>query len=233
LHHGQFHPLVPLSATDLAVRTGRDGERSAERPASEAAAGAARHVAAGLDLFPGPDLLRPGLRDEMRRLLDLPGVPAWFRDTHDHSPAWKTSPVSADRLDLHLPALGRGHPRPVRFAAHQPASRRPVGDENHPPGDLPLLAPEGGLATILRPDPDGPPRGDAPRLQVLRVNPQRAPGGLVVVVVLADVDLLPLLARAPRVHDEAHTRPHSCAGDRPKSQPCKSRDILLPTTALA
>ena len=46
--------------------------------------------------------------------------------------------------------------------------------------------------------------GDAEGFEVLRVQGQDAHNGLVLAVVLADVDLLALFAGAAGVHDEAH-----------------------------
>src|SRR5579884_2853572 len=62
-------------AAQLAVRTGRDGEGSAEGAALAAAADAARHVPPRVDLLPGANLVRLGLGGELggRRLIGLGG----------------------------------------------------------------------------------------------------------------------------------------------------------------
>src|SRR5262249_41744533 len=63
-------PCFPQLPADLAVRTGRDDERSAERTALAAALDAARHEAPGVDLLPGRHLARLGLVGEVGGLLD-------------------------------------------------------------------------------------------------------------------------------------------------------------------
>src|SRR5262249_37234566 len=92
---------------------------------------------------------------------------------------------------------------------------------------------------VLGPDPDGPPRGDPQGLQVLGVQGQRAHDRLVLVVLLADVDLLALLAGPAGVHDEAfpgHRPPPSSdlPRDPPESPSCTRipfvRIILVPLT---
>src|SRR5262249_62226034 len=57
--------ILAPSTNDLPVRTGRNGERSAEGTPSETAPDAARHVAAGLDLFPGPAVAVVDLAGEL------------------------------------------------------------------------------------------------------------------------------------------------------------------------
>src|SRR5207245_390625 len=56
---------------------------------------------------------------------------------------------------------------------------------------------------VLGPDPNGAAGLDPDRLHVLGMHVQGAHDGLIRRVILADVDLLPLLGRAARVHDEA------------------------------
>src|SRR5262245_53711688 len=53
-----------------------------------------------------------------------------------------------NQLHPHFPALRGGHSRPVRGLAHEPAGWRAVGDEDHPGGDLAILAKEGGLTDL-------------------------------------------------------------------------------------
>src|SRR5262245_3296277 len=102
--------------------------------------------------------------------------------------------LRSDRLDLDLPVLGGGHPRAIGLRPHEATGRRSVGNEDHAPGHLPFLAEKRRLAPVLRPDPDGPARSDPQGLQVLGVQGQSAYDRRVLTVVLADVDLLALLA---------------------------------------
>jgi hypothetical protein len=55
--------VVPLSAAYRAVRTGRQGKRSAQLPAGTATADAPRHVAALRDLLPRRGIFRRTLAD--------------------------------------------------------------------------------------------------------------------------------------------------------------------------
>src|SRR5712691_13410888 len=82
------------------------------------------------------------------------------------------------------------------------AGRRSIGDEDHARGDLPFHASEGGLAA-LGPNPNGATGLDPDRLHVFGMHVQGAHDGLIRGVILADVDLLALLGRAARVHEEA------------------------------
>src|ERR1051326_6608702 len=82
------------------------------------------------------------------------------------------------------------------------AGRRSVGNEDHPFRNLAFDTPERGLAKVgsdsditTGPNPD--------QLHVLRVHRHRPDAGLVLGIVLADIDLLALLRRAAGVHDEA------------------------------
>src|SRR5688572_22149915 len=69
------------------ARTGRSDERSAERPAAEAAADPARHVPAdlGVDQLPGLDLLDLGRIEPLRELGPLDCTHFWMGllQTHD------------------------------------------------------------------------------------------------------------------------------------------------------
>src|SRR5262245_18963880 len=114
------------------------------------------------------------------------------------NPAKSVGRLRRDYLDLHFPALGSWHPRPIGVPAHESAGWRAVGDEEHPERDVAFLALERGLA-VLRADAEGRPGGDAERLHVLGVHGQRIDNGLVLRVILADIDLLALFAGAARI----------------------------------
>src|SRR5262249_54321625 len=109
--------------------------------------------------------------------------------------------LGPDRLHLDLPAFRGGHPRAVGAAAHESSGARTIRDEDHARGHFPLAAPERGLA-VGRADPDCSPRGHAHGPHVVRMHGQGADDGLVLGIVLADVDLLTLLGRATSVHEE-------------------------------
>src|SRR5262245_41208660 len=74
---------LPLPS-NLAVRTGRDDERSAKGSALVAALDPARHVPPGVDLLPGRSLARSGLAGELgcRGLFDFPAVFTRFFGPH-------------------------------------------------------------------------------------------------------------------------------------------------------
>ena len=74
-----------------------------------------------------------------------------------------------------------------------------------PQRDFAFLALECGLA-VLRADPDGSPGDDAKRFHVIGVHDQGVHDGLVLGVVLADVDLLALLAGPAGIHQETPAR---------------------------
>src|SRR4051794_38293799 len=76
--------LLFASPRQLAVRTGRDDETSAQLPAAVAAADAARHVPPGGDLFPRPDFF--GGFFENRRLAGRAGPGGRVRFVHFTSP---------------------------------------------------------------------------------------------------------------------------------------------------
>src|SRR5262249_40919907 len=109
LHNGQLHVPVPLSSVDLAVRTGRDDEGSAQRPAPAAAPDAPRHVPPGFDLFPGLDLFRVGLIDKMRLPVEFHALTARLCVFHRFSPARQlplaTAPTGRDQ-DAGVDATG-------------------------------------------------------------------------------------------------------------------------------
>src|SRR6185369_11614715 len=62
-----FSSILALSTNDLTVRTGRNGERSAEGTSSETAPNAPRHETSGLNLFPGHLLALRDLAGELSR----------------------------------------------------------------------------------------------------------------------------------------------------------------------
>jgi hypothetical protein len=63
--------------------------------------------------------------------------------------------------------------------------------------------------TRVGPDPNGPSRDDSNVFHIVGVHDQRADERLVFGVVLANVNLLALLRRATRIHDEAPGRHHA------------------------
>src|SRR6266571_3326908 len=120
-----------------------------------------------------------------------------------------------DRLDLDFPALRGRHSGSVGVLPHEMAGRRSVGDEDHALRDLSFHASEDGLA-ILGPDTHAAAGLNPHSLHVFGMHVQGAHDGLIFGVILAGVDLLALLGRAARVHDEAFAfhrmpfRPTSC-----------------------
>jgi len=111
----------------------------------------------------------------------------------------------SDRFDLDLPAFGGRHARSVGVLAHETASWRAIRDENHSWGNLSLFALEKTLAG-LGSDPDGPSREDSDFSHIVWVHDQGGDESLVFGVVFPNVNLLPLLRRAARVHNEASGR---------------------------
>src|SRR5438094_6779458 len=82
------------------------------------------------------------------------------------------------------------------------AGRRSIGDEDHALWHLSFHASKGRLA-VLGPNANAVPRLDPDRLHVPGMHGQGVHDGLILHVILPDVDLLPLPGRAARVHDEA------------------------------
>src|SRR5579871_732431 len=93
LHHHLVHPLIPPSPTNLAVRTGRYNERSAERPALAASLDPARQISACADLLPRFDFAWFGPAGEL-----LSGCALDFLDSvrfifESHSPISSSPPT--------------------------------------------------------------------------------------------------------------------------------------------
>src|SRR5437762_12075120 len=82
------------------------------------------------------------------------------------------------------------------------ARGRSIRNKDHTLPKLAFHASKGRLA-ILRTNPDIAARLNPDGLHVLRVHGQRADNGLILRIVLANVDLLPLFRGATGVHDEA------------------------------
>src|SRR6516164_7122491 len=120
-------------------------------------------------------------------------------------PSVSTCRSWSDRENFNFPSLRCGHARAIGASAHQPARRRPVGNEDHTDGNLPFLALESRFA-VFGSNPNGTSSGDPQALHVVRMHRDGIHDRLVLGVVFADVDLLALLAGAGRIHDEALIR---------------------------
>src|SRR5262245_58362423 len=82
---------APMSPANLSVRTGRNAERSAERPALAATANAPRHEPPGFDLFPRRRLDGFQLMFEVRSLRVQ--CTSWLFRFHHFSPTISTGHV--------------------------------------------------------------------------------------------------------------------------------------------
>src|SRR5580765_1906676 len=108
---------------------------------------------------------------------------------------------SFEQLHFHFPALGRRHPRSIGLLPHETACRRSVGNKDHPLRNLALNAFEGGLPPWGF-DANGAPRRNTDLLHVLGMHVQGPDGRLVIRVILARADLLPLFRGAAGIHEK-------------------------------
>src|SRR5580765_376431 len=108
---------------------------------------------------------------------------------------------SFDQLHFNFPAFGRRHSRSIGLLSHQTTRGRSIRNENHSLGDLALDAFEGGLPPWGF-DANGAPGGNADLLHVVGMHVYGPDGRLVVRVILARADLLPLLRCPAGIHEK-------------------------------
>src|SRR5678816_2378071 len=108
---------------------------------------------------------------------------------------------SFDKLHLNFPAFGRRHSRSIGLLPHQATGGRSIRNKNHSLWNLALDAFEGGLPPWGF-DANGAPGGNTDLLHVVGMHVDGPDGRLVVRVILARADLLPLFRRAAGIHEK-------------------------------
>src|ERR1700730_7900875 len=108
---------------------------------------------------------------------------------------------SFDQLHFNFPAFGRRHSRSIGLLTHQTTRGRSIEYKNHTLRNLAFHAFEGGLPPWGF-DANGAPGGNADLLHVVGMHVDRPDRRLVVRVILARADLLPLFRRAAGVHEK-------------------------------